>query len=177
MLRCRACLIQWSADSTTKLEMQMRFNKGNQMGAHSGASTDSTRAVTLTMMTLYRLKTSSITCSLGINLSGEATRALNSNSNKPSSKLEDSNAEQMENKKISELCLDNSHPCFCSCLSLCYRLCYQEVLFRTAPTTITHSRERTTMTMNSWLIDSTRFTSYRLPPIEISATIQNLKHS
>ena len=175
MLQCHACLIQWSADSTTKLEMQTHFNKGNQMGAHSGASTGSTRAVTLTMMTLYRLKTSSIICSLVINLSGK--RAHNSDNNKLSSKQEESNAEQMENRKISELCLDNSHLCFCSYSSLCCRRCCQEVLFRTAPTTITHSRELTTMTMNLWLIDSARYTSYRLPPIEISATIQNLKHS
>lgn len=154
--------------------MRTHFNKGNQMGAHSEASTGSTREVTLTMMTLYRLKTSSITCSLAINLSGKPAH----NSNKePNSKPEESNAEQMENKKISELCLDNSHLCFCSYSSLCCRRCYQEVSFRTAPTTITHSRELTTMTMNLWLIDSARYTSYRLPPIEISATIQNLKHS
>jgi len=175
MLRCRACLTQWSADSTTKLEMRTCFNKGNQMGAPSGASTGSTREVTLdslTMMTLCRQKTSSITCSLDINPSGVATCAPNSNSNP-----EDSNAEQLMATKISELLLDNLHPCFCSYLSLSYRRCFQEVSFRTAPTTITLCREPTTTTMNLLLIDSTRFTSYRLPPWGISATILNLKCS
>jgi len=149
MLRCRACLTQWSADSTTRLEMRTCFNKGSRMGARSGASTGSTtREVTfhaLTMMTLDRLKTFSITCSMKKS-SGEAKCTLNSNNPE---KPEDSN----KNRKISELCSDHSYPWFCSYSSFYCHRCYQEVSFRAVPTTATHSREPKNTTINLLLIE------------------------